>query len=56
MAIFANGENLRIEGLQYMASNAYDRAIRSFTNAIKKGDYESIVLLADAKWEYGGKG
>lgn len=56
MAIFANGENLRIEGLQYMASNTYDRAIRSFTNAIKKGDYESIVLLADAKWEYGGKG
>lgn len=56
MAIFANGENLRIEGLQYMDSNAYDRAIRSFTNAIKKGDYESIVLLADAKWEYGGKG
>ncbi|MFQ6949113.1 MAG: AAA family ATPase [Blautia hansenii] len=55
MAIFANGENLRNEGLQCMASKDYDRAIRSFTNAIKKGDYESIVLLADAKWNHGGK-
>lgn len=55
MAIFANGEVLRNEGLKCMVSNDYDRAIRNFTNAIKKGDYESIVLLADAKWGHGGR-
>ncbi len=55
MAIFANGEELRNEGLQFMYSRMYDKAIKSFSTAIKKGDYESIVLLSDAKWEFGAK-
>ena len=55
MALFATAEELRIEGINYCNQGFYEKAIKSFTRAIDKNDFESITLLADAKWKYGAR-
>lgn len=46
---------LREEGLNYFNQGDYEKASKIFAKAIEKEDYDSIVLLADAKWKLGAK-
>lgn len=55
MGIFSTGVELREEGLNYFNQGDYEKAGKIFAKAIEKEDYDSIVLLADAKWKLGAK-
>lgn len=53
MGLFGTGEDLRKEGINCLNQGLFDKSSKQFIKAVEKGDFESIILYAEAKWQLG---